>query len=259
MINFQVYLINLDEDVSRAEFMRNQLNICNIRYKRMSALKGTTLPEWLKPYFLDTSGNIASRLTQAEVGCYASHLAIMQEVSQSNLPTLVLEDDVRICPDFPNLLSEIAASPLEYEMIRLSCIKKKRKAFTVAEFSGGYKAVRFIRVPINTGAYIVSPTGASKFLKWKLRRTVPIDHDLQIVWENKLNMLGISPEPITANIFESTIDAIETRKVDWRRPPLTRALDSIRRLVYAYSNSLRSSSSVIAPPQKDRVSNQISN
>lgn len=244
MKDIPVYLINLDTDKDRLEFMDDQLSDLCISYERFPAIRGTQLPDWLKPYFLDEDGNIASRLTAGEVGCYASHMAVMKIAADSDHSILVFEDDVRIKPEFPALLDEFLGAELTCDILRISSIRKKRKAFTKAKFSGGYKAVKYLRVPMNTGAYLITPLGARKFINWKTLRTAPVDHDLVRVWEVKLKTLGFSPEPVVHNVLDSTIDNLDfatskdvkrggERDLSWKPYGIGKIVEGAKRIAYA--------------------------
>lgn len=58
----QVFLINLEKDRDRLGIMTAQMAALSIPFERVEAVYGTKMPEWIKPYFLDQAGNIASDL-----------------------------------------------------------------------------------------------------------------------------------------------------------------------------------------------------
>ncbi|MEH0071479.1 glycosyltransferase family 25 protein [Pannonibacter sp. Pt2-lr] len=95
-MDIPIYLINLDRDAKRLAFVDGQLKEFGIAYTRFSAFLGTDIPDWLKPLFLDGSGRIAAELTAGEVGCYASHLAVMKLIAEGQRPAVVLEDDIKL-------------------------------------------------------------------------------------------------------------------------------------------------------------------
>jgi glycosyl transferase family 25 len=228
MKNIPVYLINLDTDKDRLEFMDSQFKELGIAYERFPAIRGKALPHWLAPYFT------GSDLSRGEIGCYASHLSVMRQVELSGKPGLVFEDDERIKPEFPDLLEEILSLALPFDILRISSIRKKRIILTQAELSGDYRIVRYLRIPMNTGAYLITPAGARRFIEWKTQRTAPIDFDLARVWEHKVKTLGIWPEPVLHNVLaSSSINAIQPRHELWKGGKLTQIKDSARRLAYA--------------------------
>jgi glycosyl transferase family 25 len=228
MKNIQVYLINLDADRDRLEFMDNQFKELGIAYERFPAIRGKDLPHWLAPYFT------GSDLSRGEIGCYASHLSVMRQVELSGKPGLVFEDDERIKPEFPGLLEEILSLDLPFDILRISSIRKKRIILTQAELSGDYRIVRYLRIPMNMGAYLITPAGARRFIEWKTQRTAPIDFDMARVWEHKIRTLGVWPEPVLHNVLaSSSIDTAEKRHERWKPGKVTQISDSAKRLVHA--------------------------
>ncbi|MEQ1755579.1 MAG: glycosyltransferase family 25 protein [Micropepsaceae bacterium] len=208
----QVFLINLEKDRDRLAVMSDQLGMLSIPFERIDAVYGTKMPEWIRPYFLDADGRIASKLLPGEVGCYASHLLVLKRIADSGRPALVLEDDVEISPDFPSILNSISQLPQGWEIIRLSN-PYKRSYVPVSRINSNYQAVKFTHVSPSTGAYLVTPEGARKFLDWKQLRSLPVDQDMRRVWDCKLVTYGIFPRPITPDVGTSSIDGMVQRKV----------------------------------------------
>jgi glycosyl transferase family 25 len=209
-VNVPTYLINLDSDKERLASMEKQLLACGIHYERFPAIRGDQLPEWLYPFFFNQDGSKSSQLSQGEIGCYASHLALMSRVVNSNAPALILEDDLIILPDFPKIISMILESELSWDIFRLTS-KDKSPTIKFSSLTDGYEVVKYIRVPPKTGAHLVTPEGARKFLEWQKPRWRPVDQDLRRVWELDLLTLGISPLPATQDVMPSTIDQIGLR------------------------------------------------
>lgn len=226
--NIPVYLINLDTDEDRLEFMDDQLNALSMNYERFPAVRGTAMPDWLKPYFLDDAGNIASQLTAGEIGCYASHLAIMKRVADDGRTALVLEDDIEIATDFTAILSSLNRLPDGWEVIRLSNPFKKRFV-SVSPIAGRYQAVKFSSVPPSTGAYLITPEGARKFLNWRQLRFRPVDQDMRRIWDCGLVTYGVHPRPVIPDIGVSTIDTMGRKKTKKQRESF---FDSLRRIVF---------------------------
>ncbi|MBC7769022.1 MAG: glycosyltransferase family 25 protein [Phycisphaerales bacterium] len=201
-----VVVINLDRDTSRLQHMRRQLRRARLPFLRFSAIDGAALPSALRAYF-DPD---CRALSAGEIGCYASHLAICREIVAGALqaPTLVLEDDVELPASIAQLLQRLcAALPPDWDIVRLS-YPSKRAALGVATLGGGFELVRYSQIPVSTGAYLLSRSGALKFLA-PGRRNVPIDHDLRRVWAWNLKTYGVAPPPVSADTLgTSSIDAM---------------------------------------------------
>lgn len=210
LMSIPVYLINLRRDRGRLARMTAELSRLGLEFERIDAVHGLNMPEWLKPYFLNAEGQVGSGLLPGEVGCYASHLLVASIVAHRGVPALVLEDDLEIPDDFPCLLRSFSSLPAGWDIVRLSN-PHKRACFRVTGLSGCYSLVKFSRVPPSTGAYMLSPSGGRKFLRWKRLRTLPVDQDLRRTWDCKLVTYGVHPQPIIADVGASTIDAMQAR------------------------------------------------
>jgi glycosyl transferase, family 25 len=201
-------IINLDRDLDRLAHMRAELTKADIDFERFAAIDGRHLPENLKAYFAPASNPDQALLSAGEIGCYASHLAVCQKMVAGQLPSplLVFEDDIELVADFSHILAQaLSAAPKDWDMIRLSNDSKK-SVLTIAELNGGRKLVHYSKVPTSTGAYLMSLSGAQKFLQ-ACARALPVDQDLMRPWAWDLNMYGINPAPVRRDIFDvSTID-----------------------------------------------------
>jgi GR25 family glycosyltransferase involved in LPS biosynthesis len=69
-----------------------------------------------------------------------------------------------------------------------------------------------LRIPLNTGGYLISRQGAEKMLR-PGARVRPIDQDIKFAWLRGLDVLGIYPSPVSrdTSFRESTIDAAKLR------------------------------------------------
>ena len=193
-LHAKIYLINLNRDTGRLALMTEQLNRLGLPFERFPAIHGVDMPEWLRPYFLSANGSIASDLRLGEVGCYASHLAVMARIAESNQPALILEDDLEFDSDFPEILRSIHALPKDWDIVRLS--NPKRRTVTVGRLCAGRDVVKYSRIPTTTGACLVASAGARKFLDWKIRRDAPYDHDVRRVWDCGLTTYGVLPPSV---------------------------------------------------------------
>jgi glycosyl transferase family 25 len=213
-----IYLINLDRDTERLAYMANQLAALGLPFDRVSAVHGTAMPDWLRPFFLDTDGDIPTGLSPGEVGCYASHLMLMRRIAESGEPALVLEDDIRIEPELPELLRRIHLLPPGWDIVRLSNSTSLR-SFPVASLHEQYRAVKYSRVPPSTGAYLISPDGARKFLAYRGTRHLPVDQDLRRTWEHGLATYGILPCPVVRDAFgtSSIADFGPRRRANYKK------------------------------------------
>jgi glycosyl transferase family 25 len=225
----RIYLINLDKDTERLAYVSQQLHGLGLQFERVPAVYGTDMPEWLKPYFLDTQGNIASPLAPGQIGCYASHLMVLRTIVESGEPGAVLEDDIEITAALPAILANTEAFPGDWDIIRLSNTSK-RPVFRSGLSIDGHHIIKFSNIPGSTGAYLVSPQGAHKFLTYRPHRSIPVDQELRRAWDHGLVTYGVRPCPVRPDAFgRSTIAALGTPG-RWKvRPSLP---TSVRRMLF---------------------------
>lgn len=207
-----IFLINLDRDADRLALMGAALAKLGLTFERIPAVLGLAMPAWVQPYFLDAGGAIASKLRVGEVGCYASHLVVARKMVAEGIPAaLVFEDDLEFPEDFAALIMEtLRIAPAGWDIIRLSN-PPKAPYVPVADLPGGRDLALYARVPNNTGASLLSLSGAKKLLR-PGPRDLQIDEHLRRPWDLGMETYGIVPAPIRSNIFDtSTIEAMDAR------------------------------------------------
>ncbi len=206
MFKIPVYLINLDRDTQRLAFVDGQLKELGIAYTRFAAFLGTDIPDWLRPFFLDEAGRIAAELTAGEVGCYASHLAVMKLIAESQTPAIVLEDDIKFSCDFFDAISNVlVCAPNDMDMLKLT-LTDIRKSFVVKDLGSGRHLVKYRKVPLGAGAYLITPLAAQRFLSFKIQRSIPFDQEFRRPWHSPLTVYGLTPPPIEQNHQPSAIE-----------------------------------------------------
>jgi glycosyl transferase family 25 len=215
-MKIDVYVINLARDRERMDAMSARLTSLSIPFERFEAVLGLDMPEWVRPYFLNAQGDIISTLLRGEIGCYASHLVLLSRIAASANPALVLEDDVDLPDDLSELLNATDRLPVGWDIIRLSS-PYKRGYVALSRLTSRYGIVRFKNISGSTAAYLITPRGARKFVDWKMLRTLPIDQDLRRAWDCKLETYGVFPRPVTPDITQSSIDAVNERRRLYRR------------------------------------------
>jgi glycosyl transferase family 25 len=229
-----IFIINLDSDRKRLQLITKQMDKLSLPFQRFSAIRGNDLPASIAHFFKNDDGSIASQLSSGEIGCYASHLTLMRQVSESGQTALILEDDVVIEPTFPALLDELLALDEPWDILRLTVSPRNNSPWLrLRGLSNGYSLARYFRVPPRTGAYLIRPEGARKFLEWQRPRWRPVDQDLRRVWDHGLKTLHVVPVPVMQNLGESTIRTLGGRirsRAKYSRD--NRRADQLRRALY---------------------------
>ena len=193
--------------------MRAELSNAGLAFERFPAVLGVAVPDWLKSRFFEADGTPVQCLKPGEIGVYASHLVLHRHLlERDDLDALVImEDDLRIAPDFANIVTSIAQISEDFDIIRLS--NPAKAPFITHGYVGDCRhLVTYSRVPNNMGCYLISKSGAKKTTRHIGVSRFAIDEDMRRPWRWGLETFGVLPAPVDANIFEkSSIDALGKR------------------------------------------------
>lgn len=195
----RVFLINLDRSPDRLAFMRAEANRIGLHFERIPGVNGTDVPDELKPQFLNPDGSIIGQISAGDVGCYAGHLTAHQHILREDLPyALILEDDVRLERDVLEAAhAAIAKAPPGWDYIHLSG-RLKNPVLSVSTLPNGRHLVRHLRIPLNMGGYLMSRSGAEKFLA-PAPRIRNVDGEMHYPWIRGIDVLGVYPSPVIHN------------------------------------------------------------
>lgn len=151
-------------------------------------MEGRNVPEWLRNEF---AGSV--RMSDGQVGCYASHLVAARTIVANDLPcAIVLEDDAELSADFCAVASEAVASmPADWDYLHL-CTRFKKTVVRVADIDRKHSLVRYPLAPSRTTAYVLSNSGARKWLA-PMQRARAIDLDNRFAWLQDLKVYGVFP------------------------------------------------------------------
>ncbi|MDP1908107.1 MAG: glycosyltransferase family 25 protein [Hyphomicrobium sp.] len=192
------FYINRDRDQDRRQALEEHLRVAGIAGERIGAVEGLAVPAEFRDMFFKGSV-LHSRLKPGEVGCYASHLKTMQVIVDRDLDyALVLEDDAILPADFQTIIAQVLARlPHGWDLVHI-CRDANRAVKPVAALDHGRRIVRYSRIPETTTAYLVSRTGAKKFLR-PIKRYWPVDTDFRQPWRFGLEIYGVDPCIIRPN------------------------------------------------------------
>ena len=192
--------INLDKDSERRTRIEGQLAHLGLPGERLPAVWWKHLPPAEQSLLYSAERNHGlyyQPLVDGEKGCYASHIQAWRQLLASDAPALVvLEDDVRLTPQFADVVNAIAALQEPWDMVKLLG-RDREKVRSQRPLVPGTALVDYSRVPSMTAGYVVSRAGAAKLLAHRQPFGRPIDVDLRFWWEcDQLRILGVSPSAI---------------------------------------------------------------
>ena len=228
-----IVFINLDRDAKRRLRLVTALQQTPLKSQRFSAVWWADLSaEEMQRLYSDAVNErqYYKPLRNGEKGCYASHIGAWQQLLASDAPALVvLEDDVRLKPQFTEVIHAIVALQEPWDMVKLLG-REHEKVRSARTLVVGTSLVDYSRVPSMTAGYVISRAGATKLLTNRQPFGRPIDVDLRFWWEcDALRILGVSPSAIALDDTSETSTIWQERDVltlkqRWRKFTMKQAL-----------------------------------
>jgi glycosyl transferase family 25 len=199
-MSLPIVFINLERDSDRRMRLLAELQKVPLASQRFPAVQWADVPaDQARRWYNDSLNRrqYYKPLRNGEKGCYASHIGAWQQLLTGDAPALVvLEDDVRLTPQFSEVVKNIAALEEPWDMVKLLG-RDREKVRSQRPLVPGTALVDYSRVPSMTAGYVVSRTGAAKLLAHRQPFGRPIDVDLRFWWEcDDLRILGVSPPAI---------------------------------------------------------------
>jgi glycosyl transferase family 25 len=170
------FVINLDQAPEKwTHFQHDWKHIQSVTLERISGIPG----KQYRASNCSVSTQCQKYCTDPMIGCYASHLDVMQRMVDRNLPmAIILEDDVYPCAQFDDKLKEFTEHylPASYDIVLLGNRGHEDFLHNIA-FSSLFKVHpdrkytkinKYLCTPHNSHGlygYILSLEGARKILK----------------------------------------------------------------------------------------------
>ena len=201
-----IYLINLDRSPDRLRYMRAQLDRLPVEVRRIPGVDGNSLI--LDPSLVDEKAfrrRHHAVLRRGEVGCYLSHVkALEQFLKDGHTFCIILEDDVKIGPEFLLTVSDLARSQDKWDVVKLHATHANG-LITRHRFASGTRLVSMLLRHGSAAAYVVNRKAAESLLSGLLPMTVPYDHEFDRAWKYGLKLRATFPFPVSRAQFDSTI------------------------------------------------------
>lgn len=189
------FVISLERTPERAMHLRARLDEFGILHRIFPAVDGLKGEHFAWPNYEEARciARFGAPLTPAEIGTFASHYSLWRRCAENGIPTIILEDDVRLVDGFDRALAFAIAHIGERGLIRLAgLVDRRHRGF--AEL-GERRLVRLFRGPLGTQAYMLSPTAAQRLLNGAVRWVEPVDLYLDRFWAHGVVPYAILPYP----------------------------------------------------------------
>lgn len=236
-----VFVVNLETSTDRRKFISDQLDKLGIPFEIFPATNGRKLTKWEISNY-DSAGAIKScgrEMTPGEIGCSYSHLYIYKKMLDENIEqALILEDDVILCDELPEILSREPEFPEDWELMFLSHNNAVSSVWDRKKLFGRYHIVKFVEHPCWTSGYILKKSGAEKLFDYGFPIRMPADLLTGDLYNTGVKIYGIKPVCIPQNKeFEETISGrFELNKESWfansgrKKKLIYKAIDFYRQL-----------------------------
>ena len=188
-----IYWINTKQGIARQMKMRQYLESISLtdangnKPIRFEGNTGKLVPQWV-----DDSGR-KNRLSQSEIGCYASHYILWREIAKSeNETALILEDDCRF--DFPKLEAALSTPLPDFEFLNFCCYSYRNVPIEKKLINHATGLVQGHGFWL-THCYAVSKAGAEKLLTLMAVQKQGLDHQLAAYAQKELKTFAFASNP----------------------------------------------------------------
>lgn len=173
----RAYVINMEADTARLDWMRQQLADAGIAWTRHPAIDGRRLSPALQGYHQGDPER--AMLSLPEIGCLLSHMDVWRRVVEDGRTSLVMEDDIHIAPDFGCLLDRVRILPDERVVHRFETVLARVTACRAPiQKIGNRRAIELYSNHAGAAAYAITPAAASALLAVAARFTTLPDGEM---------------------------------------------------------------------------------
>jgi len=200
----KIVVISLERSLDRRKLVEKEMQKISLPWSFLNAVDGSALiapPIEYKPGKVKRLQGYA--LTPNEIGCYLSHKEAWKRCVQEDAPTLILEDDFVLAPDFEAILNIVLEASNCWNFIRLQGLYEvpHQLLFEI----GGVRFVRNEGDAVGATAYLLKPEVAKQLIKHSVDIYEPVDHFLEHHQKHGLEFLAIHPYPVDITRAKSTI------------------------------------------------------
>ncbi len=183
-------------------------------------------------------------LTDNEIACWISHRRTMQAFLESGAEmATILEDDAKILQGFSDVLRAVEQSGKPFDVLDLHRFYKRGEKFRASgPLTPDFEIGRIGLMHMLMAGYIITRSGAEKFLAYSTRFTYVIDKEFHRYWANGLDIYGLNRHVVYAD--DGGVSYIEETRKNNNREELATLPNSdtlaamIRRKAHLYSDSL---------------------
>ncbi|WP_157879071.1 glycosyltransferase family 25 protein [Pararhodospirillum photometricum] len=197
-MTFGLFVINLARSTQRRERILGSLAEVGLEAQIWEAVDGATLDPAHAPRYdqHERRRRFGHDLTPNEIACALSHLGCIEAAWKSGLEKVcILEDDVTVVPEFPDVLKACLALPPGVDMVKFYGLRHRRHR-VVCSLTPTHSLIRPLHATCGTQGYLLDRVGMEKALAACSPLVMQIDISLDRYWENGMRLFAVSPAPL---------------------------------------------------------------
>ncbi|HFQ4922304.1 TPA: glycosyltransferase family 25 protein [Vibrio vulnificus] len=237
----KIFVVSLSSSVERRERMQRQLDQLQIEFEFFDAVDGSK-PNFLNSDKVDnalTYSRKGYQLKNGEVACFSSHYELWKVCISLNQPIIILEDNVDISEDFPQLIEPLNRVIRQFDYVKLAATLPV-KFNPIKQIISRYSIGQYGKKTCGTTAYAVSPEAAKQFILHAEKFIEPVDDYLEKPWRHGVKTYSIAPSLFQRAQIASTISSSSNHrkaksglsKLNKFRVELYRTYESVMRFFF---------------------------
>lgn len=219
--SLHTWFINLDRATERRARIQAQLDQLGLPWTRLAAVDARQLtPEQRaaldEPAYRRKHGMAPSL---GELGCYLSHVEVMRALLASPHEfALVLEDDVLLEPELPEVLAALVSHRDRWDVAKLSAVHSGTPQPYLRLTRGHSLAVMLSRCT-GASAYLVNRRAAEAYGRQLLPMSLPYDHAFDRAWQFGFKFRLVTPVPCRHDdqIATTIVSGPDRKFPKWKR------------------------------------------
>ncbi|PFG45493.1 glycosyl transferase family 25 [Vibrio sp. ES.051] len=243
----KIFVLSLKRSTERRERIEAALSAANIDFEFFDAITPQELSHEQRSRLNPAKTRYLKgyELTEGEIACFFSHMAIWQWSVQHKQDVLVLEDNVDIHQQFASFVTDLskARPPLmkSRTLIKLAASKKGVPFKKASCLNDTFALGTYVRPTTGAMGYLISTTAAQSLIEHAKEILAPVDDYMEKVWIHKVNIVSVYPDVVSRAAIPSTIGRIRKNKItltlaDKMLIEAFRFYEQMRRKVYTLIN-----------------------
>ncbi|GAL14653.1 glycosyltransferase [Vibrio astriarenae] len=229
----KIIVISLERALERRKSITKQLDQLAIDYQIFDAIDAKVSNHLHCDKRRDgaTINRFGYKLVAGEIACYASHYEVWRLCCEINEPVIVIEDNVKILPQFKNSLNLLENAAADHDYIKLFAYFP-RKDIMVEKLSDEIALYRSNKRFSGAQGYLLTPHAAMRFINASKNGFYEaVDDFMEKPYKHRIRTVVTKPNLVERMDIDSTISSSSIKRKDKSSTTvLTKALNELFRL-----------------------------